>query len=586
MNKQIQILENKIRLHPTSSKVGTWTKQLEILKKQKDNNVVKPMKPVLAPPSIGDVDYKIVAPKIHELESKAAGYITDNDTVLKSILNFINPDTKQYRYPDSVTNPTNLLRSIREYLVYANFDGTPNAGRWSVAIQPSIGSLTDLSLFAVAIVDSSAGWPSDVYKASSYVSSVNGQDPRLDTTLLELLQSKTGAYAFDSQFSNYATIVGNDGFMLNPANGATTLLSSLKVSTEPIAGSKTFNGVGTATVINASYWDIPPGTYSWTIVEAAIPTFAGTASFSGWLAIDASDSLLGRIESDGVTTTGYFSTNAYFINEFNVQAPGTSGLALLESVTMNIRIKQGVRIIPYIRTGGGTPSYVMLNVFSFVSSVVDSRLASFDNSQMVSSLRPLGMSALYTNILPDLYAGGELVAYSAPSGDVRNLYAQPNSLGVVQNWEQLALLNKGNLMYDGQQKDGTFVFTQPWSDADLLLRTPDDFQAHPYQGIIISGQVSAGASLTGSQAVGRLRVITTYEYVTDSPIFTPKALVGDGAEAGRVLSFLSAVQHALPNNKHLAYLNKIVSTGSQILKGVESSVPILMKGLTAISSIM
>lgn len=587
MLRQINILEDKIRLQPKSPKRKIWEAQLASLRNKMKSG--GPWTAPLAPPSVGDIDYKIVAPKIYDAQSAAASYLEDDEIAMKSVLNFLNPDTKQYRFPDSVTNPTNLLRSIREYLIYANFDGSPDAGRWSFAVQPSIGSLTDLTQFAVAIVDSSTAWPSDVYNPGSYVSSSNGQDPRLDSTLLELLQSKTGAYcATLSVAIGYTTLLNqHDGYLLNPANNPNVLLQSLKIEFTNLGPTATFNGTGgPVTVRNAAVYNIPPGTYNFQMSLESLPEPASGGAQTSIMAIDENNVLLGYI-TNGVTPTsvGYFATNSRTLSNANTSFSGTTTETVLESTSVNIRIRPGVRIVPTYFLSVAT-TLTLINSYVLINSVVDSSLASFDNSQMVSTLRPLGMSCLFTNILPDLYAGGNLVAYSAPSGDVRNIYGQNNSLAVAQKWEQLALLNKGNLMYDGPQKDGTFVFTQPWSEADLLLRTPDDFQAHAYQGIIVSGQVSAGASLTGVQAIGRLRVVTTYEYVTDSPIFTPKSLVGNGLESGKVLSFLSATQHALPNNKHLAYLNKVVDTGGKILKTAETAMPVLLKGLSALSSML
>lgn len=542
------------------------------------------MKAPLAPASVGDLDYSILAPRLNDIKMEAAKYESTDKAVYKSILNFLNPDTKQYRFPDTVTNPTNLLRSIREFLVYANFDGSANSGRWSLAVQPSIGSISSLSDFAVAILDTSSGWPANIYDPNNYVKSANGQDPRIDPNLIRLLQNNGGSFAFAREFSSYTATAGViDGFMLNPTNGVGTdsTLNSLNVLVTSF-GTKTFSiGGGSLTVTNGSYYSIPPGTYTfhWSVMSTPNASIGNT--YAGLLIVDSNDVIIGQRDFETfAANTGYCVTNGRVIYSLNPNVTvATTGL-VYDDFLYSLRIVSGIRVIPFIRWGSSVLLGTLQSTMS-IQSNVDAEIPSYDNSQNVSTLRPLGMSALFTNILPDLYAGGNLVAYSAPSGDVRSLFAADNDLGEMQYWEQLALLNKGNLMHDGPQKDGCFVFTQPWSENDLLLRSPSDLQAHSYQGIIMSGQVSAGASLTGVQAIGRLRVITTYEYVTDSPIFQPKALAGSGLESGQVLSFLSATQHAMPNKTHLGYLNKLAKDG---LKLVTKTVPEMIRGISTLSA--
>lgn len=578
---QIDSIRSKIQAHPNSPKVAAWKNEIKKLRSEtsmsrnvpkfpdNSNTVTAP----LAPPSLGSVP-------INAPDSKFAPHSGTTLSVANSVASFTYPDTNVYQLCDATTQPTNMLRSCQEYVVNVNFDGTPNAGKFAIATQPSPGSVNDILKFSTGIVDTSSGWPANFYDKSAYVNSSSGLNPRLDNNLLELIGSKQAAWSFARKFTNYTIpppSLALDGFMFNATQGVqaggSNPLGSLKVVRSPLP-TGTYGGITSMVMDNPVAYTFASGTYNISLSLTISPN-STTADAIRIVALDEANVIIGVLQFETSVTgaptvaTGILSASAGNVNVVVAVDPGTPvslTTALKNYVSFNLSHNSKVKLV-FGAIWQAAVGIVLTDVWTTLQiiTVNDPLLPSISDNGLVSTLRPLGHSALLTNLLPEILAGGNIVAYSVPPGDIRNLFYSENSLVTPQEWFQLATLNKGNLMYDGPVKDGCYAFTQPWSENDLLLRTPTEVSNYGYQGIIMSGVVLPPTGYTGVVSAFRLRIITLWEYVTDSPIFTPKSLVGDGEQSGQVLSLLSCMQHATPNNRHISYLNSVMKKTNQIL---------------------
>lgn len=218
-----------------------------------------------------------------------------------------------------------------------------------------------------------------------------------------------------------------------------------------------------------------------------------------------------------------------------------------------------------------------------LTSTYDPALASVSDSGSVVKMRPIACACLVTCTLPEINAGGNIVAYSAPPSDIDNYYYDTSSqIGSLQLWENLARLNKGELIHDGNFKDGAYVWTQPWDKNDCLMRIPTAMNRYGYQGIIVSGQVSPSVALTGNVVVGRVRIAILYEYLTDSRLFIAESCFGSTADLDWILSYLGSQKHASENADHLNKIRSILSSGARL---INNSIPALMSGLNTAGKI-
>lgn len=274
---------------------------------------------------------------------------------------------------------------------------------------------------------------------------------------------------------------------------------------------------------------------------------------------------------------GFFVGNHYTMHDWDSAVQSTAQGLLLDSRDV-LKLSSSFTYVPMYNI----PAFPSTNLrvgITLLSTTVPS-LPSISNSGSVIKMRPIACSALVTCTLPEINAGGNIVAYSAPSGDIDNyFYNTSGQIGPLQEWENLARVNKGALIHDGNYKDGAYVWTQPWDKNDCLLRTPLEALAYPYQGIIVSGQLNPSVALTGLINVGRIRIAMVYEYTSDNRLFMGESCYGTTGDLDWVLSYLGPQVHASENSDHLDKLRKIVSDGTKV---ITKSIPTVMKGMETV----
>jgi len=197
------------------------------------------------------------------------------------------------------------------------------------------------------------------------------------------------------------------------------------------------------------------------------------------------------------------------------------------------------------------------------------------NCGNVTKIRPIAMSALFTCMLPPLSSGGNIVAFAAPGGTIQEYFYNTTSQGPYQEWGVLAQNNKGVNTLDGKLLDGCFAYYQPYDLNDLLLRTPTEANDYQYPGIVISGQVSTSAT-NGYIEIGRLRVITLFEYTTNNPLFVAESQLGTSFQVERVMNFVTTLPHAMKNKSHIQQISEYIK---RFASGAIKAIGYARKGL-------
>jgi hypothetical protein len=512
--------------------------------------------------------------------------IAGAETALRSgfVKTLIYPDEYSERIPDELTQPTVLYRSLREFALIVNMDGTIDAGRFSFAVKPILGNFDSPNHYQVGIVDSSVSWPDDFSLPSSYVQQNLYSDPRQDPMALPLLSNLPGEFYTRSQDN----IGGTGRIEGSPFSGPGSISyqTSRSSNLNPIITNSPFQLSGQtfgADVNLPTYYKFPAGVYTFN------PSAIVTTNFSSLnpCALNIySVNAAGIVDGDLTFRVGNDDQEGYLAgavinrgwcgNIYNTNQSTFADVSFDIVLDGEHSLVFGV-FIPSGQTLNGLSGSLMVNVST------NSILPFTSNSGSVIKIRPVACSALVTCTLPDLTAGGNIVGYSAPSGDIDDYYYKTSAvIGSFQQWQNLARVNKGINVHDGNFKDGVYVWTQPWDTNDTLMRTPGEALNYHTQGIIVSGQVNPTVNLTGNVEVGRIRIVLLYEYTTDNRLFTPVSCFGSTADLDWVLAYLATCQHATENVTHAERLKAIVKGAAS---WVTRSIPSMMKGLELASGI-
>lgn len=533
------------------------------------------------------LDVSLVSPKL-KAQMDYLETLKDQDQLRLSYMKtLMYPESYSYRAPDETTLPTVLYRSCREFSIVANMNPAlgVDVGRFSFAMQPVFGSTSTTQSFQVGIVNNTAVWPTAYSNPATYVSDIRGDDPRVDPYLDILTSDSSGQFYHvdvDSQSFSTGNVWEGDPFKFITPALVNTLDISAVIGSSPIFDfGVSLNG----SVQNAWRYSIPAGTYNLNLINRGTYTSVLNGALR-LLCLSINDQNI----VDGAFTLGFgisFATYGYMINkaerlDATFEQWQVASENILIGLAINFNTASDHTYVFALAAVGQNLTATNFACGLCLTATSDSSLNGVSNSGIIIKARPVAMSALFTCTLPDINAGGNIVGYSAPSGDVHNYYYNTSqSVGPFQNWEVLARNNKGMCTHDGNLKQGTYVFTQPWDKNDMLFRTPLELNAYPYQGIIISGQVNPSVGYSGLIEIGRLRVITIFEYTTDSRLFDPQACIGSGTDVDFVLSMLSQVDHAYENNDHLKRLGDFLKKGA---KFVGANIPTMIKGLQLAST--
>lgn len=621
--QQIDILKRLLAEKPNNTKRDIWTIQLKNLEKKTDKPrqmkarprvrrirnrsrrilteetpVPTPMFAKPEPSGIGGVDQHIVPPKAVSMLETISAMDRPKDIIRKEYLKLaLYPETASIMYggmPDELTQPSNTYRSVREFDLKVNADGTDNSGRFSFAVQPIFGSHSSPEEFQTGIVDTTNGWPTNFGALGSYETSNANADPRVDPNAEFFTTGSCGQYYDPRVTSNYTFYQNGDydGALFQPTGSPQINTLGVVAGTSPLT--LTFETSGLFTLTNAYPLNVPVGVFDLHPVLINIGTFGavilpGQSLSIGFLmlSINKSGVVDGIFRSTPTSTdviSGYFVNNLHRLTDWAGRVYNVEQSLWLED-NFNI-YSDGEHSFAFgVSSANITPplSSSSISAGVMLTATCDRALAAVSNAGLIVKMRPIALSVLVTCTLPDISAGGNIVALSAPSGDIKSCYYQTSSSrGAYQMWEELAKTNKGNMLYDGNLKQGCYVWTQPWDKNDTLMRTPMECNEYAYQGVVVSGQLSKAADLSGIVNLGRIRIVIIYEYLTDSRIFNPIIHPGSTADLDFVLGYLGVLDHAMENNNHLKKLSDFISKGARFMK---DSIPTMIKGLNTAGAI-
>lgn len=592
----IRILRDKIAKNPNSPKVHKWKTIIANTERDAVKQAVRedlPKKVIKSQRARPHLTRQVKDTHDSILEVEEASIRTEY------LHTALYPDDYAYRMPDELTQPTMLYRSLREFNLIANLDQTVNSGRFSFAVKPILGDISDRHKFQVGIVNNSAGWPSinDYTKDSTYVSNNLYTDPRVDPMIAPLTGAACQYYSTRYALGNipsYATGGEYMNFVAPDDAAGQAIHGSLIHTVSPLpAAPLRFNVPWYTSEIvlhsNASgnnCFSVPTGTYYFSPMLVAGGSWSSTGS--------ALQVALYAFTKDGQYAGAYISApNSTDITDGVLSLQNVAPIFVHDGIVWNnnqglitdervvVRMfEEYCYVVAFSNIGLGIDNAFV--GYSLVSTI-DELLPTVSNNGSVIKIRPIALSCLVTCTLPEINAGGNIVAYSAPSADIDNYYYSLSSqMGPFQEWENLARTNKGKLLHDGNFKDGCYVWTQPWDKNDVLMRTPTQMNEYRYQGIIVSGQLNPSVTLSGPVNCGRIRIAIVYEYTTDNRLFNPESCIGSTADLDWVLGYLGVQQHATENPDHLQKIREIVRKGASL---VNHSVPYIIKGADLASKV-
>jgi hypothetical protein len=435
------------------------------------------------------------------------------------------------RFPGNAYSPTAVIRTIREVLIVVNFDGTANAGRFSLALSPGIGTTTpNPKDWQLSMVNTNGAWPIDLTLPASYVQSVPGPmggDYRLDPRAPELTQPALG-----NGTGTYAALYGATA----PAAPLFTGTPTYQIDNSGLYPTLT-NGTPTA---SSSTWTLPVGQYLLTLSvrgyspegAALIPvTTGGNATAllidSFYLLTNATNPISYEVYAVSV----YDSSGKVFINN-----PYTLGVA---QTALNWSAGYFPQMAPPIPLNGG----------------------------LMKKYRPTACSILVSNTNAQMYTGGTIVSNLVDNQTLVSKYYIPNSYNSLANWENLLSL-QGRPPYSGEVKDGSYTFYVPLDTSHTNFYTPDASALAGYPQIIVSGQFSNAAGVAGVQNVARAQIIHDYEYITDSQVPSIEYTDGTLPILDKVLSAFEKGAVSCPNGLHFTHIKKFIAGLPKVISDV------------------
>lgn len=439
----------------------------------------------------------------------------------------LNPvDNKAVGLPDSTTARTALYRSIRTYSVYANFSTGAASGRFSVAVQPKLGSIASPNQYSVAITQFQNENDVDFGASTAYVSSVSGTDPRVDDNISLLTYPPLGFY------SQSITVPG-------------ATLPDYRTATPSVSN----RGLSVDIRQNGSDWNamlLPPGQYLFSIYQTA---GAGQViNFTGSTGVVAT-TISGSQTADGANVI-----SCDFIMTVSPNAKLVIGYGPLVAGTT-----QTIHIAPIITSAQLSENY-----------------------GVTKKVRPVAMSALLSYSATTLQNGGMVAACLVPGDSViDNFFTNSPTLGGnYQLWENLSRVPGA---YNGPLREGTYTYWRPDNELDNYLRVPDDANVYAFPSILISGEFVPGTNLTGLVEIGRLEVCTVYEWTTTSTLFESYTRVGSHSVMDAVNNAILPYPTSMSNPIHLEDVKRYLRSA---LDWAKRNRALLIAGATALGSLL
>lgn len=203
-------------------------------------------------------------------------------------------------------------------------------------------------------------------------------------------------------------------------------------------------------------------------------------------------------------------------------------------------------------------------------------LTGFSTLGLVQTYRPIAMSVWFQSNTSALLDGGDVTGALVDGTVIPNLYSTtPPVPGYLQEYQNLA---KVPCAYEGKIKEGTYTFWKPFSNDDVEFQAPYGVtststsaisaEAQNYPTIIVSGQSQA----TASNVVGRIEIITIYEYMTTSRLVDSKPSLVNPRMLASARSILQNLCTSMSNEEHKTFIQEVLGLLGSAAKGAAKSV--------------
>lgn len=615
--KLAQLIKDK----PNSDKVEIWKKQLEAtlrnaeskktgqrkkrpynknknkkmsLNKPKRERVVKAAKNLKA-------RVNNTSPVSNELEETLAINIAE------TLAGMLNPDSGPIRYPDSVDQPTATYKSIVQFPVFA--DTTENGGRFTVIVQPILGSTHATSAYKIGYVNCSTVNP-DLVNPNSFIYNELIQDLRIDPNI-DVLLSGTDidvSYNFTSpsnsslQPLDQMTLadeagVHYEGFSVNSVatHDAINFTPDYTLIIVPV-GQFAMSWISAPTVTSVQ-WNTSSNYQKVQTTLASSGNTLGKISLNAfWLPDNASampTELIDQFElgwtgdSGGVgTPTGpTVSNGSVFVLQTNAAIAGSVtgagantgsdlGPFLNFNLSLNIPQRDGysVAIGCYLQTPVMANAYdagFLTNV-RFTSTEILGVSPYYDNSGLVQRIRPTAMKAHLAFTAPDAYIGGTIASTIYPGSFQKRVFS-PAGFSLT-SYQSVSTAERTNKRYQGPLKMGTYVTWAPEVFSDYQPKDYNTTLDYEYPFIVITGNVASSNGAWQGE-IGTLRVVVTYEYFTTSTVVETKTSFGANNYMEAVLAALSRQNLCTENPKHIDFFKNVLNSASKVVSTIAKITP-------------
>lgn len=467
------------------------------------------------------------------------------------------PFANSARVPDSYARPTLTVNSTFVFPIsvnYLNSSDVKGYGRFSIAVQPHMGSLASPHSYKVAIVKplgASGQWSEvDWESADAYVDNIDGVDPRLDQYYTTLTQPPVGEYSISQGVSTN-----------NPLPIATTapyeslcqVWSTYNSGVHMVPGSP--NG--------QNYFRVSPGQYNLHF-NAATTAYATTFSTNpgiGLVVGSANDWVLSiprAIRSLDNTTCSYDALiTVKKTVTLHINMPLTSYATTYASVNVSWSPTFFTRA-----TDGGTGGGAAFQDNAYPSG----------KCGLLTEYRTVGCTALMTYSGTTLNNGGMIAGAFVTGGvlDQGFFTKAPNPVtGQLQNYESLA---KAPNACNAEAKNGMYIFWKPEDNDDYAFRDPDycaESTAESPPALVISGVYAPNGSITATP-VFRLMISTVYECTSPTQLFPQKTTIGGQDVLDDCNRLLATQPSAMENPSHLSWMKDFLGGVKQGLGYVEA----------------
>lgn len=414
------------------------------------------------------------------------------------------PASYMCRVPDADTRRTALCQSEYDIPIVVAFNNLSTDGVFSACIQPILGKDgPNPDAFKVALTNINVDVDTDWSAPGSYQQLNGGYNIREDRYVTQLTGQPDFFFGVAGGTGTTAAAPFGTDPQLDPANYGSTL-------------SAHWNTGGTPFEINGG-----PGTYH-------ISIFFANATVVYALSSPGSQAAL--------TPTA---------ENFNGGVPGYFDQVLTSPVNWTLSISGSA--------DPGTPALTITPVATLGASA-------WQNAGAVSALRPVAMSALFTSSLPALTNGGNIAAACVPSQTCgANFFENVagGDVGQLQDWGALASVQGS---YDGNLRDGCYTYWLPDDNTQLQFLSPETANQKSFPCLIVSGKMSPPSGAAGQYNVGRLKIVTTYEFTTNTRLWEMNSVLGSTATMEEAWRYLYRQPTAMPNGKHFDWLKSFFAS--------------------------